>query len=465
VIRHCIPHVLVPAAVASFLVTPAVFSQDDGGDANSVPLSESAQGFHLYDVSVYSGYVTNALAGLDSINSLSAVTNSGPDEIYGGQIAVGWQRDRLRTKFSVMYSGGYSGMVQHSNLGGVNQSLTINLRRLVTTRWTATVFGWASQQTMMQYLFEPGGFGTAEQSSIRVQDFAIASSGGRQFDNEWIAPLQGGASLLESPAQSLLLGERIVRYSGITDLTYSLSPRAEFHLSSFIAGGQDQTTGTGAAAANGAPADSVLPFSISGDAGAGFSYLLTPHTTVGGDASEFLISNRYEHAQGTEGNLSVMRKMSRHWFLRAYGGGSVVHMTESAVSQPSVHPLIGGGSLGWQTRSQILTAAYDRSSYDSFGSVVGPANLERASWSWHRPGGIWSASVGLAEQQMSDPGFADITGWRAVAEVSFQLQNQETVQFEYAHLSASGVYGGVFNRFQVDSIRMSLVWVPARFAH
>jgi hypothetical protein len=382
---------------------------------------------------------------------LSAPVTLGPDEIYGGQITVGWQRYRARTELSMTYSGGYSGMVQHSKLGGVNQSLTINLRRRVTSRWTATVFAWASQQTMMQYLFEPESFGTAAQSSVPVQDF-----------------LRGSATVLESPAQSLLLGERIVRYSADAELTYSLSPRAEFYLSSFSAAGQNQTWGSSSAVGtvvNGAPADSVLPFSIGGDAGVGFSYMLTPHTIVGGDASAYLVSNRYENARGTKGNLSVMRKMSRHWFLRVYGGGSVIHMTQATFGQPSMHLLIGGGSLGWQRRSQILAAAYDRSSYDSFGSVVGRVNSETGSWSWHHPGSIWSASVGVGEQQMSDPGFADISGWRGVAGFSFRLQNRETVTFEYAHLSASGIYGGVFNRFQVDSVRMSLAWLPARFSH
>jgi hypothetical protein len=469
VISNSIPHALVPIAIAALLVTPALYGQDDGAAGNSAPLSEPAQGFHLYNVSVYSGYATNAYSvpSLYLINALSAPTTLGPDEMYGGQITVGWQRNRLRTELSVVYSGGYSGMVQHSNLDGVNQSLTVNIRRRVTPRWTATVFGWAGQQTMMQYLFEPASFAAAAQSSVRVQDFGLASSAS-QLGPWGIGSMQGGTSVLESPAQSLLLGERFVTYSADAELTYAFSPRAEFHLSSFSAAGQDRVGGTGTAAGtvvNSASAGSVLPFSIGGNAGAGFSYMLTPHTTVGGDASEYLIWNRYEHARGTKGNVSVAHQMTMHSFLRAYGGGSVINMTESAVSQPLMHLLIGGGSLGWQTPSQILAAAYDRSSNDSFGSVVGRVNSETASWSWHRPDSIWSASVGLAEQQMSDPGFAGITGWRGVAQFSFRLQNRETLEFEYAHLRASGVYGGVFNRFQVDSIRVSLAWVPARFSH
>jgi hypothetical protein len=398
VISHCIPHALVPVAIAALLATPALFGQDDGGDGASTPLSEPPRGIHLYNASVYSEYVTNAysLPGLGSINSLSA-PRLGADEIYGGQITVAWQRYRVRTELSVMYSGGYDGMLQHSNLGGVNQSLTINLRRRVTTRWTVSVFGWASQQQMLQYMFAPESSGASAQSSVPVQYFAMPLSGG-QFGTGGIASIQGGEA-------------------------------------------------------------------VGGAGGAEFSYMLTPHTTIGGDTSAYLISNRYEDARGARGNVFVARKMSRHWLLRAYGGGEGVHVSQLAASQPSMHFLIGGGWLGWQRRSQTLAAAYDRSSYDSFGSVVGRVNSETASWSWRHPSNIWSASVGLGEQQMSAPGFADITGWRGLAEFSFQLQNGKTVKFEYAHLHASGVYGGVFNRFPVDSIRMSLVWAPARFSH
>ncbi len=384
--------------IAALLATTALFGQDVDGGSDSDSLSEPPRGVHLYNASVYSEYVTNAysLPGAGSTN-LSSAPSLGAGEIYGGQVTVGWQRYRVRTELSVMYSGGYDGLVQHSNLGGVNQSLNINLRRRLTTRWTASVFGWASQQNMLEYLFEPESFDASARSSAPAQDFATPPSGG-EFSTGGIASIQGGES----------------------------------------------AGGTG---------------------GAEFSYMLTPRTTIGEDSSAYLISNRYEHARGASGNVFVARKMSRHTFLRAYAGGDDVHITQLALSQPSRHFLIGGAWLEWQRGFHTLSAAYDRLSYDSFGSVVGRVNSETASWSWHRPSSIWSASLGLGEQQMSVPGFGDITGWSGSADLSFQLGNHETIKFEYAHLRASSVYGAAFNRYQVDSIRMSLAWVPARFSH
>jgi hypothetical protein len=467
---HCIPRAIFRAAIAALLVTPAVLGQN-GMVANSAPPSEASEGFHLYSVSIYSGYLTNAysLPGFNLINSLYAPVTLGPDEIYGAQISVGWQRYRLRTRISVLYSGGYSGMVQHSSLGGVNQFLSVNLTRRLTRRWTLTVLGSASQQTIMQYLFEPESVGGVAQAPVATADFATASRGAL-FGTTPIASPQPSAPVLVSPVQSsavqsLLLGARFVAYSTDAQLTYAFSPRSEFHVSTFSAAGQNYVGGNAGAGTVLNAANSVLPFSIGGDTGAGFSYMATPHTTVGGDASAYLVWNRFEHAGGAMAKASVAHRISRHWSVGAYGGGSAIRVAQSVVSQPSMDLLIGGGSIGWQRRTQLLAATYDRSSYDSFGFLAGRVNSETGSWAWHRPDSIWSASVSLGELQMNDPGFASITGWRGVAQIAVQLKNRETVLFEYARLRSSGSYAGVFNQFQVDSIRMSLAWGPARSSH
>ncbi len=216
---------------------------------------------------------------------------------------------------------------------------------------------------------------------------------------------------------------------------------------------------------NSLPSNYVLPRSSGMNADVGFSYTLSPRTTFGLDGGEYMIWNRFQHARGTIGSVSLGHKMSERWFLRVYGGGALTQTMQSAGSRPAQYEITGGGSLGVKTHAQTLAATYDRSTYDSFGFAAGLITSESASWSWQHPGSRWSASASFSEEQMRDTGFASISGWQAGGGIAIRLQSQTMLQLQYAHLRSAGRYTGTFNQLEFDSIRVSLGWAPFRLAH
>ncbi len=449
-------HAVLIASVAG----PAALAQDPiGGDSESK--IELPNGIHLYGATVYSGYMTSAYPATGIVLNLSSpVAALGPDEMYGGEVRLGWQHHLGRTDFSAVYSGGYSGMVHYSGVNGVNQTLDLDLKRALSAKWGLSISGGATDSTMAQYLFRPDQFSGITQAPLTFQDFAAALGVG-QFSNAQIASLLTGAPVLQSPAQSLLYGERILSYSGQAALSYAYSSRLNFHLSGFTAAGQNRLGTT----VPGVPADYVLPHSTGANAGVGFTYMISPRTNLGLDGGEFMLWNRYQKVRGTTGSVSVGRKMSEHWFVRSYGGLSEMQMLQAGASQPALRTVIGGASLGVKSYSHRLAISYDRSSYDSFGFAAGVVTSEAGSWTWKRPGNRWSAFAGFDEQQLRDTGFASLSGWRATGGISIQMRQQMSMQVEYAHLRMAGIYTGVYNQFEVDSIRVSLGWVPVWFAH
>src|ERR1019366_10664034 len=85
-------------------------------------------------------------------------------------------------------------------------------------------------------------------------DLAAAFSIG-QFSNAQMASMLTGASMLESPARGLLLGNRVLSYSANAGLNYAHSSRLSFHFASFSAGGQNR----GGGQRRNPPEEEVLP--------------------------------------------------------------------------------------------------------------------------------------------------------------------------------------------------------------
>jgi hypothetical protein len=417
----------------------------------------SLRGWHLYSASVYMGYSTSAYpqAGI-ALNDASRLSSLGGDTSYGGMAVIGGQYQRPKTNLSLTYSGGYGGMIRYTDVNGFNHSLSIDLSRELTKRWTASLSGSGTENTTAQFLFQPERMTESIGASMSFDDFAAAAGIG-QFSNAQIASMLTGAPALVSPARTLLLGDRVLSYAAQAGLAYTYSSRLQFHISSFSAAGQRRQGGSDVAVTNYA-----MPRSTGVNGGVGVSYMLSPRTTVGVDADEFYTSNRFQAARGTSVTASVGRKMGMHWFMRVYGGGSNMQTVRSVGAAPPTNRVIGGGSLGIKTYSQTLTGSYDRSTYDVYGFAAGLDTTIAAGWRRERPGSRWRTFAGFGQQQLRDNGFASLSGWRASGGIAFRLQSQTVVTVEYAHLRSTGTFSGKFNELSIDTVRVSLGWVPAR---
>ena len=150
-----------------------------------------------------------------------------------------------------------------------------------------------------------------------------------------------GAPVLESPARSLLLGERnsFGNQGGIAQPNF------------------------------------VIPHSLGASGGMGMSYVPSPRTDLGVSLEENRQVSRYLSSYSTSVTGSVGRKMGMHWFLRGQAGGSFSQVTQQTYGTPKTQQLIGGGSLGYKRYTHTFLPSYDRSSGDQYGFAVGASAM------------------------------------------------------------------------------------------
>jgi hypothetical protein len=417
--------------------------------------SASIGGLHVYGVSVFSGYSTTAFpfSGISEVRS--GLGSLKPDLNYGVSAAFGWQRLRERSSVAVMYSGSYTGMRRYTDLSGANHSLTLSAARVLNRKWTLTLSGAGIDATMAQFLFQPMAYSVAAQLPATFDDLAAAFAVGK-FDNAQIASMLTGAPILQSPARSLLLGNRVMSYSARASISYAATPRLTFHGGSFSAGGQTRP-GKGQESTG---ENYLMPRSLGLSGGGGFSYSLSPRTQIGVDAEEQRVVNRYQRAYTTSANASFGRKMSEHWFLRMYGGGAFNKVTDHRYGQPKQRQWVGGGALGFQTWAHTLLASYDRSAMDSYGLAVGSNTSMLGSWNYHRRDASWNLFASGGQQQVRSTGYVGISGWEASTGWSKRLTGHVNLSAQYVYMNSKSSFGSLREHLRVHSVRLSLGWAP-----
>lgn len=414
----------------------------------------SLRGFHLYDVWVFSGYSTTPYQlGLGQIPI--GLGQLGADVNYGAGVGLGWQYHRQRWNFSLGYSGNYRGLAQHADVNGFNQSLSLSADRMITGKWNLSLAATGSDTTLAEFVFQPSALVQATQTPTTFDDFAAGFSVGQFTSGSGMSV--ASAPLLESPARGLLVGNRVLSYSGSTSLTYTRSSRLSFHLGGFSAGGYHRVNGT-----NDLPDRAyAMPRSIGASAGMGINYMLSPRTQIGLEAAEQRTENRYQAANTTTASASFGRKMGMHWFLALHGGGALTQSLRQDYPGVRTKNWVGGGSLGFQTYRHKLVGSYDRTAADRFGLAVGTVTSLSAGWNWHLPGSAWNVSTGFGQQSIRRAGFASLSGWSASGGVSRNLGSQARLTLQYVYLSSTGHYlGGPVNSLEMHSVRASLSWSP-----
>jgi hypothetical protein len=413
-------------------------------------------GVRLYGTSVFSGYSTSAYpqAGLGQASS-PGLAALGSDETYGASATLGWQRHREKTNLSIMYSGSYAGNVHYSDLNAYSQSVSIDASRTLNRKWTVSLSASGQDSSLAQFLFEPSTLSVVSQLPVTFDDLAASFSIG-QFSNTQVASMLTGAPVLESPARSLLLGERVRSYSAKASLGYAYSSRLSFHFGSLNAGGQNSYASHGGSAQQ----NYSTPRSLGANGGVGMSYALSPRTQLGVSLEEYRQVMRYLSSYSTTVTGSVGRKMGMHWFLRGEAGGSFSQVTQLTYGKPRTQEVVGGGSLGFKMYTNTFLASYNRSTGEQYGFAVGTSTMASGTWNWHPPASRWGISTSFGQQQMRNTGFASISGWQGSAGVSERLSGNAVLMAQYVYLNTADNYLGSLSKFSVQSVRVSLNWAP-----
>jgi hypothetical protein len=334
----------------------------------------------------------------------------------------------------------------------------MTVSRQLAPKWTFGVTAGAQDSSQTEFLNKPSGLTVLSQLPSTFDDLAAAFSIG-QFSNSQIASMftgYTGPGLMETPARSLLLGGRVLSYTANAGLNYAHSSRLSFHFATVSAGGQTRRGGQ-----NGVPReDYVLPRSIGITAGMSMNYSFSPRTEMGFNVEEGRVLNRFQHANTTNGTVSFGRKMGLRWFLSVHGGGALTHTTQSTYATPTSRQLIGGGSIGFRTYTQTLTATYERTNSSAYGFAVGTATSASGSWSWRRPGSRWSLFASSGQNQIRNAGFVSMSGWEASGGISGQLFDRTSLSSTYVYFRSTGTYAGQVNNIAVHSVRVSMSWSP-----
>lgn len=438
------------------LLAPLCQSQSLTGQVDSK--SVQVGGVHLYEVSVFTGYFSSAYpltsgAGFAQLSTPGLTL--GAEMNYGAAATLGLQRHRERSNFSLTYSGSYNGMVRYSALNAFNHMVSLSANRTLGHNWTVSLTGTGQDNTLAQSLFQPGAYSVVSQLPASFDNLAAAFSVG-QFSDPQIAAMLTGSPLLDTPARSLLLGDRILSYSVLASLDYAHSSRLSFHFGSFAAGGQHLA----GASQPSVQQNYVMPHSIGMDGTVGMSYALSPRTNWGIELGGNRVVNSYQSSLITTATSSLGRKMGEHWFLRMYGGGSFAELTQQKYGAPRTRQFVGGGSLGFRTYANTFLGSYDRSSFDQYGFAVGTTTTAMGSWSWHRPGNSWGVFSSFGQEQIRNTGFASISGWQTSAGWSKSLNSQMKLTAQYVYLSSSGNYLGKVTDLSVHSVRVTFSWAP-----
>jgi hypothetical protein len=400
-------------------------------------------GLRIYGVSVNSGY--SSFSGpLSTSNQIVPVNSSiGSDLSYGAQLSAGWRHQAGKNSISISYNATYGGRTRYTSLNSFGNSLNIDLSRKLWNKWTFSITAAGDDRTFAQYLFQPQTTGLFAQIPGTASDLAanLASS-----------PLMTSGSGIAD----LLMADRVLFYQAQASVTYAHSSRLSLNFSSFSAGGQQsfdkkQTI--------------VMPRSLGAKAGMSLSYSLDARTSVGFNIDESRINTQFQTGYSTNASGFFSRKMGVHWFLNMTGGLSNSRITATAYAPPPSRQIVGGGNLGYRTRSHTFLVSYNRSSQDVYGTAAGLNTISSGAWSWRRPGSGWTTYVNAGQNQVRDAGFTSITGWRAGGGFSRVLSNQFSVNCEYSYLDSRGTYLGLFSNQRVHIIRLSFRWHPQGVPH
>jgi hypothetical protein len=418
------------------------------------PFGPSRSGFHLYDVTGFASWESFPSGQNGFVLPLAGTLRA--DEIFGGGVSVGWSHPGQRSNLSFTYTANYIGRVRYSDWSGLNQSLSLSASRHLSPNWTLGLSGASSISTYDQLLFSPTLFGSLAAAPATFDELSSAVLGGK-FTNDQLASLLTGAPTIESPASTLLFGNRMFSSYGTGSLSYAYSRRLTIGVSL----GVSQTQHLNDKQNPNAPQYVYLsPRAVMGSANVNVSYSMSPRTQMGFSLSTSRGFSQIQQAYTSSASAYIGRTIGRSWFAQVHGGAGFV---TNIRSQYPVHygtSPVAGASLGYKLRSQTFMAAYDRMISQAYGVGAADTTTINAAWQWRRPGRRWGLSSSYMREQFRNGIFNNIDGWRATGGVSRFLGWHAVLEAAYSYGSYKSETPLRPYQSAQNAVRLSVMWVP-----
>ena len=445
-----------PARMVALLLVfgIGVFAQEaPRAPETAAPAVPPNRGLQLRSVSAYGVYYSTTLPGSGGYQAAPAGLDG--DVALGGSAQIEWMHTGQRSTVSLLYTPSYTGRIRYSAWNALNHALAFSATRRIA-KWSVRSSVSADLSNFEGFLFSPTVYGNAASASANFSDLSGAMLG-RTSGNIQVSSILNGAPVAESPARTLLYGERMFTSAAQVSLSYSYSPRFTVDFSS--GAGRNQHLGD----AQTTPATSryLLPSTTSGTGSVGISYAVSPRTQFGVTAATNRVVSDLYDSYATTTAASLGRTFARRWVVRIHGGvGVTTPVRQKTAAQSSgAHP-VWGGSLGFRTYAHTFLGSYDRTVSDGYGVGATTTSTSNANWRWNRPGNSWWLNASSSWQQLEGISSQNTSSWRAIAGWGRTLGRHFACIAEYAYLDYSGRMGStVYSRSQ-SAVRVSMVWLP-----
>ena len=431
------------AAAMALAFACAMYAQD-------VEQVHRPEGPQLYSASVFGAYYSQGfgrglgLALLDDTDSNSAV---------GGTASMGWASYKEGSNFALTYNPGFVMSARRPEWHAFQHALSANLGKKLSGRWHFTIGGGATLNSTIQFLLTPTVFGQIAAVPATFDDL-VQGILRNTYTNFELASLLTGAPLIESPARSLLFGDRMLTASLRAGLSYSISPRTSVNFSAtgsryqYISANHDLV-----------PSNLLNHATVAG-LGIGISHSWSPRTQIGASVSGGRTFSRYQDAYQMVADVQFGRAMSRRWLMQLHGGSGFIEGLRVANRLPSGPQFQGGGSLVYKTEAHTLLGSADRMFGDAYGMGSASTLNLRGAWNWAAPGSGWIANAAFGRQYYRRSAFGNIDGWHGLAGVGRRVSAHTSIHIEYMRLSYGG-QSGSSTRTGQSGVRAVFAWNAA----
>jgi hypothetical protein len=431
--------------VIMLLLTSAMAAMAGAQDMPIDAIAPPARGgLHLYNISAYSGWYSNA----DYSRAPSFSFGQGqPRSIatMGGAVMVGAQRTRETREFWFTYGASYDTTVQSQTLRNHTQFASGGISWRLRPRWALSITGTGADTTAMEALLNPNAIAMFRATPVTIDDLAAAAVSGRTAD-PLISSYLTGSPFISSNTQLFLFGRRLLSVSSTAALTWSKSPRMKIYFAGVSAAARHVSRREGDTQDR-----YPTPRSIGGNAGFGFIYDMSPRTQVGLSGNVERTRPTVQDAYIATASASIGHRLNPNWFVYgSIGAGTYAHAGSAAI--------LWSGQIGYQKSAHTLALMHIRTLSDPYGFGVGRQNSTIGTWSCRKKSWLVFASVG--RQETESIGFAKLHGWTASSGISRLLNSQLSLQVQQAYLSTQGTFYEVPDRYQSNSVRVSLNWSP-----
>lgn len=421
-----------------------LFGGGAGGAANGIP--SNASGPQLYSVTASAGALstpgfiaTDRLTGVDPLANFSA--------------ALGYRKAGARGSFGVFYAPSYMVRPRFPEWNRFGHYLSINTTGTVSDRMRVFFAATGGLMEFDQTLFSPTRFAVMTQTPRNFDDLLNGVLAGR-FNNDQIASLLTGTPIVESPAQLLLYGNRLLTFGATLGASYNLSARTTFTIQGQGARSQNYTD-IRDRTQNYNP---ILAATTMGIFNAGVNHSLTPNTFVGASVAYTKASSRLNDRSFLVVNGSVGRVFARKLLTSvSAGGGQSYQQTGRATTGARYQ--VSGMAAFQATSTHTFSAQYLRSFVDTIGLGLSSQQTAMAAWSISPGQRKWSVIMAAAFQDLERDG-RHVRGMFGNAGLSRQLGLHFGLSGQVFYSTSTNGFGAADRTFERTGARMSLSWYP-----